>query len=152
MKNVVNKNIYFECTYHGRYSQTERADLYIDGELVGHGSYRWENRPWQAFDFDIAMTKALEKASKKISSYRRRTIKKWLDNGGKREMKKYSSVAMVASLSSLLTDNQKEANDWKARMLKAGLPEGALQMPDDWNELDEDEKQRRLDGAIKIIG
>jgi hypothetical protein len=94
MTKTVTKHIYFECSYHGRYSQTERADLYIDNVLVGHGSYHWSNRPWQAFDFDIAMNDALDKASKKISNYKRLTIKKWLANGGKRETERVKHACL----------------------------------------------------------
>lgn len=61
------------------------------------------------------------------------------------------TVAMVAALGSVFGRTEKEANDWKVRMLKAGIPEGALHMPDDWNELSEEEKTRRLDGAIKEL-
>lgn len=63
----------------------------------------------------------------------------------------FTTVAAIASLADFFTDNQKEANDWKRRMLTAGIPDGLLSMPDDWDELSEDEKQKRLDGAIKIL-
>lgn len=59
-------------------------------------------------------------------------------------------VAGIAMLGNIFCNDQKESNDWKARMLKAGLGEG-LQMPDDWGSLSEEEKQRRLDGAIEIL-
>lgn len=58
------------------------------------------------------------------------------------------TIAMVAKLGEVLTDNQKASNDWKARMLKAGLENRGLIMPEDWAELSEDEKERRLNGAI----
>jgi len=58
------------------------------------------------------------------------------------------TVAMVAALGSVLCQDQKSANDWKARMLKAGLEGSGLIMPEDWDGLSEDEKERRLDGAI----
>jgi len=58
------------------------------------------------------------------------------------------TIAGVAALGSIFCDNQKDANDWKARMIKAGLEGRGLIMPDNWNSLPEDEKTRRLDGAI----
>lgn len=61
------------------------------------------------------------------------------------------AVAMVAMLGDIFGTNQKESNDWKARMLKAGLENKGLIMPDDWDTLDEDTKQARLDGAIEQI-
>ena len=55
---------------------------------------------------------------------------------------------MVAKLGNILTNNQKEANDWKTRMLKAGLENKGLIMPENWNELSEDEKEKRLNNVI----
>jgi hypothetical protein len=51
-------------------------------------------------------------------------------------------------MSVLFTENQAEANKWKLRMLKAGIP--ALDVPDDWDQLPEDEKQSRLDKIIDL--
>ena len=37
---------------------------------------------------------------------------------------------------------------WWNKMLKAGLGNKGLEMPEDWDSLSEDEKERRLNGAI----
>jgi len=60
------------------------------------------------------------------------------------------SIGMVASLGDVFCDNQKDKNDWKARMLKAGLENKGLTMPDDWDTLSENEKEKRLNGVIDI--
>lgn len=73
-------------------------------------------------------------------------------NGKQEENKPESSLkstAMVASLGNLLCDNQKDKNDWKKRMLAAGI--NGLSIPEDWDTLSEEEKERRLDGVIKIM-
>jgi len=57
------------------------------------------------------------------------------------------SASMVAMFGELLCDNQKEKNDWKKRMLDAT---GLLDFPEDWDDLSEDEKQKRLDNAIAV--
>lgn len=44
--------------------------------------------------------------------------------------------------------DQKGQNDWKARMLRAGLEGKGLIMPEDWDTLSEDEKEKRLNGVI----
>ena len=46
---------------------------------------------------------------------------------------------------------KKGANDWKTRMLKAGLENRGLIMPEDWNTLTEKEKERRLNDAIGCL-
>lgn len=62
------------------------------------------------------------------------------------------TTAMVMAMGNLLAgDSQKEKNDWKSRMLKAGLGNSGLIMPEDWDSLTEDEKEKRLDGAIEAI-
>jgi len=59
------------------------------------------------------------------------------------------TVGMIASLGEVFCDNKKDSNDWKTRMLKAGLENKGLVMPDNWDSLPEDEKERRLNGVIK---
>lgn len=62
------------------------------------------------------------------------------------------TVAMVAKMGDLLGGNtQKEKNDWKLRMIKAGLEGQGLIMPDDWDSLTEDQKEERLNGIIGIL-
>ena len=59
------------------------------------------------------------------------------------------SVGMVAAMGEIFhAGDQKAINDWKVRMLKAGLENKGLIMPDDWDQLSEEEKDRRLSGAI----
>tara|TARA_R110002051_G_scaffold270934_1_gene331374 strand:- start:1029 stop:1217 length:189 start_codon:yes stop_codon:yes gene_type:complete len=57
------------------------------------------------------------------------------------------SASMVALFGEVLCGNQKEKNDWKKRMLAAT---GKLDFPADWDELSEDEKEKRLNNVIKI--
>ena len=61
------------------------------------------------------------------------------------------TVAMIANLGNVFGKTQKEKNDWKARMLKAGLENKGLIMPDDWDNLDEATKEARLNGAIEQL-
>lgn len=61
------------------------------------------------------------------------------------------SVAMVAAFGKLLCPDQKSTNDWQARMLKAGLGNRGLIMPEDWDQLPEDEKSKRLEKVLEVI-
>lgn len=63
---------------------------------------------------------------------------------------RFKTVAMVAMMGEIFGQTKKEKNDWKARMLKAGLGSSGLEMPEDWDTLSEDEKERRLNGVIKM--
>jgi hypothetical protein len=50
-----------------------------------------------------------------------------------------------------MCQDKKEQNDWKARMLKAGLGNAGLQMPEDWESLDEQTKEARLNAVISVL-
>lgn len=58
------------------------------------------------------------------------------------------TVAAVASLAEIFCDTQADKNAWKKRMLNAGLDNQGLSFPADWDKLPEQEKARRLNGAI----
>ena len=62
----------------------------------------------------------------------------------------FNSVAMVAAMGNLLCETKEEKNTWKLRMLKAGMGSAGLQIPDDWDTLSEDEKEKRLDNVIEF--
>ncbi len=57
-------------------------------------------------------------------------------------------TGVVAALGDIFCDEQKDRNDWKVRMLKAGL--SGLSIPDNWDALSEDEKQLRLNRVIEV--
>ncbi len=61
------------------------------------------------------------------------------------------TVSMAAAFGAILCPDQKSKNDWQARMLKAGLGNSGLMMPDNWDQLSEDEKEKRLTGALGAI-
>lgn len=61
----------------------------------------------------------------------------------------YKSVAMVNAIGSLITDNQEDKNKWDKRMITAGLPN--VQFPDNWDELPEDVKTKRLAEINKLM-
>lgn len=67
------------------------------------------------------------------------------------KLKALKNVASVMALGNILGGNQKEKNDWKTRMLKAGLEGRGLIMPEDWNELDEATKEARLNAVIESL-
>ena len=85
-------------------------------------------------------------ADNKISS--EELDKMYRGGGEKKEDSGLGTVAMVAMMGNVFCKGQKAQNDWKERMIRAGLEGRGLIMPDDWDSLDENEKQRRLDGVI----
>ena len=60
-------------------------------------------------------------------------------------------VAGIMALGEVFGKTKKQKNDWKTRMLKAGLEGRGLIMPEDWDELSEADKEARLNGAIGAL-
>ncbi len=56
------------------------------------------------------------------------------------------ATALIATLGDVLCETQEDKNTWKKRMLSAGIP--GIDFPSNWDQLSEDEKARRLDGAL----
>ena len=63
----------------------------------------------------------------------------------------FKAVSMAAAFGDLILKTKEEKNDWKVRMMKAGLENKGLIMPDDWDTLSEDVKEARLNGALKVL-
>ena len=61
------------------------------------------------------------------------------------------ALGAIMKMGELEMDTPKEQNIWKVRMLKAGIPEEALHMPQDWDDLSEEEKTKRLNKVIEVF-
>ena len=136
------------CGYETRYSWGHIAEIFKNGIMVGRKKYTYYNRTWERFTYESVMFSVIEKAS--LSKEDKAMAQDWL--------KKYephnpfSGIVAVAMMGDILCDNQASKNDWKERMLKAGLENQGLDFPEDWAQLSEDEKESRLDKAIKNLG
>ena len=84
------------------------------------------------------------------SQYNLTKVKEEKPKEEKEEENNFKSVGMIAALGDLFCNSQKEKNNWKIRMLKAGMENKGLIIPDDWETLTEEEKEKRLNGVIKI--
>lgn len=123
----------------------EQSDLHIESDKI-----RYYNRTWEAYEFQSIMYSLVDKALKHkvITQAEYDTCYEFIKTY--QEPSRFAHVAMIARMGDVLTNNQTQANDWKARTLRAGIGE-ALDMPADWSQLSEDEKQSRLDQAIQAL-
>lgn len=144
-------------TYGNSRSWGHKATLLIDGEDVAHTKIRYYNRTWERFEYEDVLRKVLtetKQGRELLGKDYQEKVKKLLDGWAKDSNAEFSSmfntIAMVAKMGEILTDDKKSANDWKARMIKAGLGEG-ISMPDDWDSLSEDEKEKRLNKTIEFM-
>ncbi len=113
------------------------------------------NRTWEAYDYESVLKKLLETTIKSVplSGYALRKFKQMVKDPQrtKDDLAPLKSVAMVAKLGDIFGHTKKEKNIWKKRMLKAGLQNKGLIMPDGFDDLPKEEQERRLNGAIAQI-
>ena len=126
------------------------AEVYKNGVLISTKKVHYINRTWEKYDYESTIREALdntdmsEDEKKKLMS-----ITEDLSLRGSADM--FKTVATIASLGEVFGKDKKEKNDWKARMIKAGLEKKGLQMPDDWDSIPEAEKEKRLNSIIKFM-
>jgi len=144
----INSNIEVHCQTWERKGWGHEGTLYA-GDKSQKVSIRYYNRTWEKYQFESVLEKLADE-NEILSPYQLRKFKKFIKDGGRVEddLKPLKTVAMVAKMGEIFCNTQKAKNDWKTRMLKAGLENKGLIMPDNWGSLGEDEKERRLNGAI----
>ena len=149
----VNKNIKIVCDYgKTRNGFKHTATLLYKGNECESVKCNYLNRTWESFKFESVLNKLVEKSTK-LSDHQKKVVEKYINNGARVEddLKPLKAVGAIASLGNIFGQTKKEMNDWKARMLKAGLADKGLIMPHDWNELSEGEKEKRLNKVIKHL-
>jgi hypothetical protein len=126
------------------------ADLYRNGSLVDSAKATYYNRTWESYEFESVINRLVDNMN--VSDEEKMKIKSNLSDKalGKVESQ-FKSVAMVASLGNIFGQSPKEKNDWKLRMIKAGLGDKGFEVPEDWDTLSEDEKGKRLDKIIEFM-
>jgi hypothetical protein len=60
------------------------------------------------------------------------------------------ALNLALAFGGLITDNEHDKNTWRVRMLKAQFGDG-LSLPDEWDELDEPTKTKRLDKIEQFL-
>lgn len=135
-----------------RYGFRHLARLQRNGwEEIARAKCCYYNRTWERYEFESVLEKLLDTVAGSLTKYELGRFKKAIRNGGEKDNARFRSIAMVAKFGELLTPDQKARNDWKKRMLNAGLGNAGLDFPEDWDTLTEDQKQERLDKAIAVI-
>jgi hypothetical protein len=149
-----------KITVVARYEKTRNgfrhiADLYVNGIFKESSKVTYQNRTWESYDFETVLKKVIGEAG--VLSEEEKKVgldfAKDYENVNRRNVEKeFGQIATIAKLGEVFGQTPKEKNDWKARMLKAGLGNQGLEMPEDWETLDEDTKKKRLDAVIKMMG
>lgn len=142
-----------------RYEKTRNgfrhiADLYVNGAYVDSAKVTYLNRTWESYEFQTVLKKVIENTSQLSDEEKKKGqefAKDYENVERKRVNAEFGQIAAVAAMGDIFGQTQKEKNDWKARMLKAGLGSSGLEMPEDWETLDEETKKARLDAVIGVL-
>ena len=125
------------------------AHLIIDGEQEDEtAKCCYLNRTWERYQFQSVLYKLVEN-SKILSEEEKKVCNEFI-KGDHTDWSGFKTTSTIAKLGELFCDNQKDKNDWKTRMLKAGIQ--GIDIPNDWDSLDEDTKTARLDQVIALMG
>lgn len=121
------------------------AVLLHNGEEIDRGKINYQNRTWESYEYQSIVDKLIDK---NFANENERKRMKGLAEGKSREEldKMMKTTVMVAKMGDFFGKDQKEKNDWKKRMLKAGVK--GLDIPDDFDNLPEAEKEKRLNAVI----
>lgn len=155
------------------------TEVFLNGNSVYETKCHYINRTWESYDYQTVMMNAVRglRSNEEVAVLYREGEKTGRKRWSKEEkVELFNKSEMIAefnvllealktrqedsgfgvlsgimALGSVLCDSEKEANDWKLRMMKAGTPSGALNLPEDWDSLPEEEKARRLNGVIEAL-
>ena len=144
----INDNYSIVCkwikTSYGFKHEAELKDQYF--QTIEKSKVTYYNRTWECFEYESVISQLLKKSKLFTENDRKNLLEMYRNNEMEEINKKFAFIGTIAKMGNILIDNETDRNNWKKRMLQAGLPE--LDIPADWNELSEEEKAKRLDNVI----
>jgi len=143
------KNRWIECEWKKtRNAFKHTATLFNNGAIIEEVKICYQNRTWERFEFESVINKLLDKAELFTGKEERKGL---LNHAEAKTDNPFKAIAMIAKIGEIMTSDKKGQNDWKKRMLNAGLENSGISFPEDWDQLSEEEKETRLNGAISSI-
>lgn len=151
----VNEKITIDCeSKSNRRGFQHIATLKIDDLKALTTRRQYYNRTWESYEYKSVLKQLVNKAEKKLDISKKaiEEMRAFIKNPQRIEddLKPLKALGALAKIGEFFGNTKKEKNDWKKRMLKAGLGNN-LMLPDDWDSLPEEEKAKRLDGAIEQL-
>lgn len=148
----INKDLTIVCEWKKtRRAFKHEATLLQNGREVDKTKICYINRTWERFTFESVMKQLLGKTNLLTDRQKANFIKRAYKEATGKTTSRFKTIKAIASLSDVFGKTKKQKNDWKARILKAGLGDLGLTIPEDWNTLTENEKEKRLNGVIAIL-
>jgi hypothetical protein len=128
-----------------------RVILKVDGVEVDKVTVHYQNRTWESYEYETAIDKLIDKSSYISPDEKEKLKKKFAEASHGKIEAEFKTIGNIASLGEVFGKTKKEKNEFKLRMLKTGMGNKGFEVPDDWDKLSEDEKEKRLDTAIKFL-
>jgi hypothetical protein len=144
----LNSEYYVQCrSENTRYGFRHLAELHRGASVVAHAKCCYYNRTWESYEYQSVINQLL--SSYFTPPVSKRYIKK-LDAKAHADCdRRFGTIAAVAKIGALLCEKPEEKNNFQKRILDT-IP--GIDFPDDFDALPEDEKQKRLAGAINTLG
>jgi len=117
-----------------------------DGYTRVEAKVCYYNRTWESYTYQTVLHKVIDK---KYPEDIAKTYKNKVDAEAKQDCEgMFKSIKALALFSDLMGTTPSEKNQLKKRVLST-VP--GIDFPDNWESLPEDEKSKRIDGALKIL-
>lgn len=127
------------------------AVLLVDGVEVDKSTAHYLNRTWESYEYQSVVDNLINKSSYIVPEKKEEVKKTFAEASHQKIESEFKTIGNVAQLGNLFAETKKEKNEWKLRMIKAGLGNKGFEVPADWDKLDEDEKEKRLDLVIEHL-
>jgi len=122
------------------------ATILKNGSEIYKTKIYYQNRTWESYEFQDVIHKAIRNHFGEPGATE---FIKIADNGGaEMEAKRFDPLKTVCAIGNLLCETADEKAKWTKRMLST-VP--GLDFPDDFDSLPAEERERRLNNAVKVL-
>ena len=145
----INKKIEIVC----QAKKTRNGFKHIATLMINNCDYEsvkicYLNRTWEKYEYQSVLEKLVDQ-TKVLSEKEKKKAKMFIENY--QESNNFKAIGLAMAMGNILCQTQKGKNDWQEKMLKAGLGNKGLIMPENWNELNEKTKNERLTGIKNML-
>jgi len=132
-----------------RYGFRHLAVLTVNWQAESRAKVCYQNRTWETYRYESVLKKLVENSG--LSDYDKKSCMDKVNET--KEPESFNALKGILAMGKLMNADasKKIKNDFSLRMIKAQFEKSGLSVPDDWNELSEDEKEKRLDGIASIL-
>lgn len=126
------------------------ATLYNkEGGILGEAKIHYINRTWESYDYQSVLRRLLnDKSGRWLSDKEKEATNQFL-NSDLTDWSGFKSIAAFGALAEVLGTGLKQKNELKMKAVKSLK---GLEVPEEWENLPEAEKAKRLDKTLELIG